>query len=33
VTDTAEKKFDLVPTERDREELGKMVPRVRRMDK
>ncbi len=31
LTDKAEEKFGLVPTEKDREELERAVPRVRRV--
>lgn len=32
LTDKAEERFGLVPTEKDREELERVVPRVRRVD-
>jgi len=32
LSDKAEEVLDLKPTEKDKEELGKMLPRVRRVD-
>jgi len=32
LTDKAEERFGLVPTEKDREELERVLPRVRRVD-
>ncbi|OCL11273.1 hypothetical protein AOQ84DRAFT_374152 [Glonium stellatum] len=33
LSDTAEEKFGLVPTEKDKEELDKIIPKVRLVDR
>ena len=33
LSDTAEEKFGLVPTEKDREELDRVIPKIRLVDR